>query len=312
MGMSDFYKMGEASEEESLATIARAEELGVTLLDTADIYGQGKNEQLISKAIRGSKRNDYQIATKFACFISPKGEFSIRCEPYYVREAIDKSLKCLETDHVDLYYMHRMDPNTPIQDTVKAMSELVKEGKVKYLGLSEVSADALRKAHSVHPITAVQLEWSLWTREAEKDVIPVCRELGIAIVAYSPLGRGFLTGQIKSIDDLPEDDFRRQNPRFSPENFSKNMELVDKVKDIAKRHDATPGQIALAWLHAQGDDVFPIPGTKRVNRLEENVTAFQIKLTRADLDELDAAFPHDVALGDRYQAEHMAIAHKSS
>lgn len=311
MGMSAFYTAGEVSEEESLKVIARAHELGVTMLDTADVYGVGKNERLIAKALTGGNRDKYVVATKFANVINADGSMSVRGDPAYVRQACEKSLKDLGSDSVDLYYQHRVDPKTPIEETVKAMAELVKEGKVRFLGLSEVGPEDLRKAHAVHPISAVQLEWSLWERSAERDVIPVCRELGIGIVAYSPLGRGFLTGQIKSRDDLPEDDFRRHAPRFSAENFDKNLELVRKVEEIASKKQVSPGQIALGWLHAQGEDVFPIPGTRRINRLEENVGGFAVKLSQEELDEIDAAFPEDVAVGERYPEAHMKSAHDS-
>jgi len=322
MGMSAFYTAGEVSEEESLKVIARAHELGVTMLDTADFalhpeepnmrHGPSRDCSLLAaKALTGGNRDKYVVATKFANVINADGSMSVRGDPAYVRQACEKSLKDLGSDSVELYYQHRVDPKTPIEETVKAMAELVKEGKVRFLGLSEVGPEDLRKAHAVHPISAVQLEWSLWERSAERDVIPVCRELGIGIVAYSPLGRGFLTGQIKSRDDLPEDDFRRHAPRFSAENFDKNLELVRKVEEIASKKQVSPGQIALGWLHAQGEDVFPIPGTRRINRLEENVGGFAVKLSQEELDEIDAAFPEDVAVGERYPEAHMKSAHDS-
>jgi aryl-alcohol dehydrogenase-like predicted oxidoreductase len=312
MGMSAFYTAEAQPEEESLKTIARAVELGVTMMDTADMYGFGKNEQLLAKALKG-RRDDFFVATKFANVVNDKGEFGVRGDPEHVRNASEKSLKDLGIETIDLYYQHRTDPKTPIEETVTAMAELVKAGKVRYLGLSEVSPENLRKAHAVHPISAVQLEWSLWERSAEADVIPVCRELGIGIVCYSPLGRGFLTGQIKSHDDIPDDDFRKHAPRFSRENFPKNIELVRRVEDIAKKYDATAGQVALAWLHAQGDDVFPIPGTKQIKRLEENVGGFELsqRMSKADLDELSSFFHMDAAVGQRYPEAHMASVHDS-
>jgi aryl-alcohol dehydrogenase-like predicted oxidoreductase len=299
MGFSfAYHATNSVGDEDALAVIRRAAELGQSFLDTSDVYGPHTNEELLSRVLADS-RDKFTVATKFANTIDMKsGTMSVRGDPEYVKEACAGSLQRLGIDTIDLYYQHRVDAHTPIEETVKAMAELVKEGKVRYLGLSEVSAEDLRKAHAVHPITAVQLEWSLWTRDAEKDVIPTCRDLGIGIVAYSPLGRGFLTGQIKSRDDLAENDGRRRMPRFSEENFPKNLEIVEKVKAVAARHDCTPGQIALAWLHAQGPDVVPIPGTRRIKYLEENVAAFQVKLTQEDLDTLDEVSKFTV--GGRY------------
>lgn len=307
MGMSFGYldKTGNmGSEQESLATLEEALALGATHLDTSDAYGPHTNEQLLSKVLKG-RRDKFMVATKFGIQIKD-GNMCVNGSPQYVRQAVEASLQRLGIDTIDLYYLHRVDPKTPIEETVKAMSELVKEGKIRYLGLSEVSPEDLRKAHAVHPITAVQLEWSLWTRDAERDVVPVCRELGIGIVAYSPLGRGFLTGQISSPDDLSENDRRRSAPRFAKENFDKNMALVEKVKQIAARHNATAGQLALAWVHAQGEDVFPIPGTKRVKYLRENVAAFNIKLTPEELKEIDDVFPEHAVAGARYNPEILA------
>lgn len=311
MGMSAFYTIGEQDEEGSLATLKRAQELGVTMLDTADVYGVGKNEQLISKALVGS-RDKYVVATKFGNVVDADGHWGVRGDRDHIREACDKSLKDLGIEVIDLYYMHRVDPKTPIEETVKAMAELVKEGKVKYIGLSEVSPDQIRRAHAVHPISAVQLEWSLWTRDMEAEVVPTCRELGIGIVAYSPLGRGFLTGEIKSQDDLPDDDFRKGNPRFQGQAFQQNLKLVGHVKDLAAKKGATPSQVALAWLHAQGDDVFPIPGTKRVKRLEENAGALDVKLTPEEVEALSRACPPGAAVGQRYHEAHMAAAYDPS
>jgi aryl-alcohol dehydrogenase-like predicted oxidoreductase len=289
MGFSfGYHGTNPVSDEEALAVVARAAELApALLLDTSDVYGPHTNEKLLSGALKGADRFKYTLATKFAN-VMQDGKMVVRGDPPYVKQACDGSLERLQIDTIDLYYQHRVDAKTPITETVAAMAELVTAGKVRFLGLSEVNAQDLRAAHAVHPISAVQLEWSLWTRDAEAEIIPTCRELGIGIVAYSPLGRGFLTGAIKSRDDLSPEDRRRNMPRFSEENFDKNLQLVEKVKEVAVRHDATPGQIALAWLHAQGDDVFPIPGTKRVKYLEENVAAFQLKLSAQDLADLDA------------------------
>jgi aryl-alcohol dehydrogenase-like predicted oxidoreductase len=299
MGMSEFY--GPSNEKESIATIHRALELGITMLDTADMYGPFKNEELVGRAIKG-KRDRVIIATKFGNVRDPKDPTnrSINGRPEYVRQACEGSLKRLGIDTIDLYYQHRVDANTPIEDTVGAMAELVREGKVRYIGLSEASVNTIRRAHKVHPITAVQTEYSLWTRDPEEGLLDALRLLDTGFVAYSPLGRGFLTGQIKRIDDLAADDFRRQNPRFQGENFNKNLELVARVEEIAKEHKCTPAQLALAWVLAQGDDIVPIPGTRHPKRVEENVGALDVVLSENDLRRIDAAAPKGVAAGERY------------
>jgi aryl-alcohol dehydrogenase-like predicted oxidoreductase len=299
MGMSEFY--GPADEVEALATIDRALELGVTFLDTADVYGLGANEELVGRALRG-RRDDVVLATKFGIVRDPANpsvrEFNGR--PEYVRACCEASLQRLGVEAIDLYYQHRVDPDIPIEETVGAMAELVAAGKVRHLGLSEAAAGTIRRADAVHPITAVQSEWSLWSRDIEDEVVPTCRELGVGIVPYSPLGRGFLTGQITSPDDLEPDDFRRFSPRFQGENFAKNLALVDEVKRLAETKGCTPGQLALAWLHAQGENVVPIPGTKRRRYLEENAAAATIDLTSDDLAAIDAVAPQGVAAGERY------------
>jgi aryl-alcohol dehydrogenase-like predicted oxidoreductase len=299
MGMSDFY--GARDDDESITTIRRALDLGVTFLDTSDMYGPFTNEQLVGRAIKG-RRDEVTVATKFGIQRSATDptKRSVRGDAVYVREACDASLGRLGIDTIDLYYVHRTDPNTPIEETVGALAELVHAGKVRSLGLSEVAADTLRRAHSVHPIAALQSEWSLWSRDLEWEMVPLCRELGVGIVPYSPLGRGFLTGQITSIDDFDTDDFRRQNPRFMGDNFAKNLELVEQVRKLAADKGCTPGQLALAWVLAQGNDVVPIPGTKRVKYLEENVGALAVTLTAEDLATINATFPVDAAVGDRY------------
>ena len=291
MGMSAYY--GEADEAESIATIHRALELGITFLDTAELYGSGANEELVGRAIAGH-RDEYVVATKFMGIFSDR---RLNGSPEYVRTAIDGSLQRLGTDHVDLYYQHRVDPETPIEETVGAMAELVAQGKVRHLGLSEASAETIRRAHAVHPITAVQSEYSLWTRELETDVLPAMRELGIGLVAYSPLGRGFLAGRFDSADELADDDFRRTNPRFTGENIEHNRALVERVQAIAAAKDATPAQVALAWVLSRGGDVVPIPGTKRRTYLEQNAAAVDVALTASDLEALDAI---GEAAGDRY------------
>ncbi|HSU91633.1 MAG TPA: aldo/keto reductase [Sporolactobacillaceae bacterium] len=301
MGMSDFY--GPRDDEQSMDTLNRALELGVTFWDTSDAYGPHRNEELIGRAIRG-RRERITVATKFGIVRYPD-EPSIReisGRPEYVRSACEASLKRLGTDVIDLYYQHRVDPNTPIEDTVGAMSELVKAGKVRYLGLSEAAPETIRRAHKVHPIAALQNEYSLWSRDPEDNILALLRELGIGLVAYSPLGRGFLTGQIKKFDDLAPDDFRRFSPRFQAENFDKNLELVARIQEIAKQKGCTPGQLALAWVLAQSKDIVPIPGTKRRKYLEENVGALDVKLTAEDLKRIDEVAPKGAASGGRYPA----------
>lgn len=298
MGMSDFYKGG--SEAESVATIQRALDLGVVFLDTADMYGPFTNEQLVGKAIRG-RRAQVVIATKFGIERSADGKSRrINGRPEYVQAACEASLRRLGVDCIDLYYQHRVDPGTPIEDTVGAMGELVKAGKVRYLGLSEAAPATIRRAYTVHPISALQTEYSLWSRDPEDEIFATVRELGIGFVAYSPLGRGFLAGRFRSLSDLPEDDWRRSNPRFQGDNFQKNLELVRRVEDIAEEHGVTAAQIALAWLLTQGDDIVPIPGTKQRRYLEENLGALNIVLSTGDLERIAAAFPRRSAAGDRY------------
>jgi aryl-alcohol dehydrogenase-like predicted oxidoreductase len=298
MGMSEFY--GASDEAEAAATIHRALELGVTFLDTADAYGPFANERLVGRAIAG-RRDEVVLATKFGNVRGPNGErLGIRGDPQYVHAACNASLERLGVDHVDLYYQHRVDRKTPIEETVGAMAELVQAGKVRYLGLSEASLATIRRAHAVHPISALQNEYSLWTRDPETDVLPTVRELGIGFVAYSPLGRGFLSGAIRSPDDLAVDDFRRTNPRFQGENFQRNFDLVEQVQAIAAEKGVTPSQLALAWVLNRGSDIVPIPGTKRRRYLEENVAAVDIQLTAGDLDRIEAAFPKGVTAGERY------------
>jgi len=304
MGMSEFY--GATDETESLATLGRALELGIDFFDTSDAYGPYKNEQLLGKAFR-TRRDEVIIATKFAIRRDPSDptKRSIDGRPEYVREACDASLRRLGIERIDLYYQHRVDTSVPIEDTVGAMAELVQAGKVQYIGLSEAAPETIRRAHAVHPISALQTEYSLWSRDPEDEILATVRELGIGFVAYSPLGRGFLTGQIKSFDDLAADDYRRYSPRFKGENFAKNLELVERVNEVAREKGVTPGQLALAWVLAQGDDIVPIPGTKRRTYLEENAAASELELSAADLARLDELSPKGIAAGDRYPEEMM-------
>jgi len=297
---------GTASRAESLATIDRAIELGVTFFDTAEVYGPHINEELLGHAIRG-RRERLVIATKFGFAFNDGKMVGVDSSPANVRRACEGSLKRLGVDTIDLFYQHRVDPKVPIEDTVGAMAELVAEGKVRYLGLSEAGAGTLKKAHATHPIAALQSEYSLWERGIEEEILPVCQDLGIGFVPYSPLGRGFLTGQISSRDDLPEDDYRRNDPRYSEENFALNMKLVDVVKTVAGRHHCSPAQIALAWLLAQGDFIVPIPGSKRRATLEDSMAAVDIKLNEADLDELEAAAPVGGTAGPRYGEAMMSM-----
>jgi aryl-alcohol dehydrogenase-like predicted oxidoreductase len=299
MGMSEFY--GASDEAESIATLHRALELGIDFFDTSDMYGPYKNEELLGTAFR-TRRDSVIIATKFGIQRDPSTPTgrSINGRPEYVREACDGSLKRLGIECIDLYYQHRVDTNVPIEETVGAMSQLVEAGKVRFLGLSEAGPQTIRRAQSVHPISALQTEYSLWSRDPEDEILATVRELGIGFVAYSPLGRGFLTGQFKSIDDLEADDYRRYSPRFQGENFAKNLELVKRVTELARKKEATPGQLALAWVLAQGEDIVPIPGTKRRSYLEENAAASQIELSAEDLAQLDELAPKGIAAGTRY------------
>jgi aryl-alcohol dehydrogenase-like predicted oxidoreductase len=298
MGMSEFY--GQSDEHEALATIHRALELGVTFLDTADMYGPFTNERLVGRAIAG-RRDEVVLATKFGNVRGENGErMGVRGDAQYVREACEASLRRLAVDHIDLYYQHRVDRDVPIEETVGAMAELVEQGKVRHLGLSEASPQTIRRAHAVHPIAALQTEYSLWSRDPEQAILPTVRELGIGFVAYSPLGRGFLSGRFAGPEDLAEDDFRRHHPRFQGENLAANLELVGRVRAIAREKGVTAGQLALAWVLHQGDDVVPIPGTKRVPYLEENVAAVDVELSAADLARIDEAVPAGATAGDRY------------
>lgn len=303
MGMSEFY--GPGDEAESIATIHRALDLGVTFLDTADMYGPFTNERLVGRAIR-DRREEVVLATKFGNERREDGSFvGINGTPEYVREACDASLKRLGVEHIDLYYQHRVDPNVPIEETVGTMKELVTAGKVRFLGLSEAAPETIRRAHNVHPISALQTEYSLWSRDPESEILPTLRELGIGFVPYSPLGRGFLTGQIRSPNDFAEDDYRRTSPRFEGDNFSKNLQLVEQVRALGAEKGVTPGQLALAWLLHQGDDLVPIPGTKRRERLEENAGAVNVHLSQAELSRLAEIVPLGVAAGERYNEQGM-------
>jgi aryl-alcohol dehydrogenase-like predicted oxidoreductase len=303
MGMSDFY--AGRDEAEAVATIHRALDLGVTFLDTADMYGVGQNEELVGRAIR-DRRDQIVLATKFGNVRAPDGAFlGVNGRPDYVRQACEASLKRLGVEVIDLYYQHRVDPDTPIEDTVGAMGDLVQAGKVRCLGLSEAGPQTIRRAQAVHPIAALQTEYSLWSRDAEGEILSAVRELGIGFVPYAPLGRGFLTGQIKTIDDLAPDDYRRNTPRFQDENFRKNLDLVREIEAMAREKDCTPAQLALAWVLAQGDDIVPIPGTKRRTYLDENVGALQVRLSPEDLARIDRVIPPGMAAGTRYAAPQM-------
>ncbi|THD53229.1 aldo/keto reductase [Enterobacteriaceae bacterium ML5] len=307
MGMSDFYTTGQ-DEKASLATLERAFELGVTLLDTADMYGPHTNEELLGRFLKG-RRENFFLATKFGIVrdaSNPQAR-GTNGHPDYVRQSVEGSLKRLGTDVIDLYYQHRPDPAVPVEETIGALADLVREGKIRYIGLSEVSVSILERAHSVHPITALQTEYSLWSRDVEADILPACERLGIGFVPYSPLGRGFLTGQIRSIDDLDADDYRRDSPRFQGENFAKNLQLAERIAELAQEKGIKPSQLALAWVLSRGDNMVPIPGTKHRHYLEENIAALDVSLSEAEIAAIEAVFPFRAAAGERYNAEMMRI-----
>lgn len=307
MGMSDFYTTG-LDDKESMATLDRALEIGVTMFDTADVYGPYTNEELLGRFLKG-RRNQVFLATKFGIVRDPANPQArgTNGHPDYVRKSVEGSLKRLGTEVIDLYYQHRPDPNVPVEDTMGALSDLVREGKIRYIGLSEVPVSILERAHKVHPVTALQTEYSLWSRDVEADILPACERLGIGFVPYSPLGRGFLTGQIRSVDDLDADDYRRESPRFQGENFAKNLQLAEKIGELAQEKGVKPSQLALAWVLSRGDNMVPIPGTKRRHYLEENIAALDVSLSEAEIAAIEAVFPFRVAAGDRYNAEMMRI-----